>query len=66
MTTTASRPAHRTLREIFAAPLVVGILSGVGLIAALVGDGIWDAVSWAALAVPVVLFVVYIRRRKKR
>jgi hypothetical protein len=26
---------------------------------ALVGDGAWDALSWAALALPVVLFAVY-------
>jgi membrane protein implicated in regulation of membrane protease activity len=30
------------------------VLTAVGLVAALVGDGAWDAVSWAALAAPLV------------
>ncbi|WJR80286.1 hypothetical protein [Bradyrhizobium sp. NP1] len=63
---TAIRPAHRTLRAIFAAPFAVGALSLVGLVAALVGDGAWDAVSWVTLAVPVLLFVRFVWRRAPR
>ena len=60
---TVIRPAHQTLRAIFAAPLAIGALSLVGLVAALVGDGLWDAVSWVTLAVPVLLFAHFVRRR---
>jgi len=35
-------PKHRTLGQIFAVPLLIGVMSIVGLVAALVGDGIWD------------------------
>ncbi|WP_449340698.1 hypothetical protein [Streptomyces canarius] len=31
------------------------MLSIVGLISALVGDGIWDGLSWLLLAIPVLL-----------
>jgi hypothetical protein len=34
---------------------VLGILTVVGLLVALVGDGVWDLVSVAALAVPVLV-----------
>lgn len=45
-----------SLRQVFAIPLVLQILTIVGLVSALLGDGLWDAVSWAALSVlPLVL-----------
>ncbi|MGN1287520.1 hypothetical protein ACVIGB_004751 [Bradyrhizobium sp. USDA 4341] len=56
--------AHRSLSQIFAAPLVIAIVSTVGLISALVGDGWWDAVSWAALGLPVLLYLLFIWRRR--
>ncbi|WP_050628882.1 hypothetical protein [Bradyrhizobium viridifuturi] len=56
--------AHRSLTQIFVAPLVIAIVSTVGLISALVGDGWWDAVSWAALGLPVLLYLVFIWRRR--
>ncbi|WP_338828829.1 hypothetical protein [Bradyrhizobium sp. 27S5] len=56
--------SHRSLTQIFAAPLVIAIVSTVGLISALVGDGWWDAVSWAALGLPVLLYLAFIWRRR--
>ena len=40
------------LRQIFAVPLALAVLTAVGLVSALVGDGIWDAASWLMLGVP--------------
>jgi len=54
---------HRTLRQIFAMPILIGILSTVGLLAALVGDGWWDGLSWASLSLPVLLYLFFIVRR---
>jgi hypothetical protein len=45
----------KTNRAIWAMPAVLGLLTIVGLLVALVGDGIWDLVSVAALAVPVLV-----------
>lgn len=42
-----------TLAQIFRAPLLMGGCCAAGLLCALVGDGAWDALSWALLAVPV-------------
>lgn len=34
---------------IFRAPLLLGLATLAGLLAALLGDGVWDALSWALL-----------------
>ena len=33
-------------------PVVMGVLSLIGLLAALLGDGPWDWASWIALGIP--------------
>ncbi|RFS26622.1 hypothetical protein DVR12_02205 [Chitinophaga silvatica] len=33
-------------------PILIGLLSIAGLIAALTGDGIWDIFSWITLSIP--------------
>jgi len=43
----------KTNRQIWGMPVVLGLLTVAGLLVALLGDGIWDLVSVAALAVPV-------------
>jgi hypothetical protein len=40
-------------------PIVVGVLSAIGLLSGLLYDGLGDAVSWLALLVPVALSVWY-------
>ena len=56
---------RRTLGQIFAAPILIGVLSIVGLLAALIGDGWWDVVSWLTLTVPVLLYAYFLMRRKR-
>lgn len=36
-------------------PLLLGVLTTIGLVSALLGDGIWDAVSAFTLGAPVVV-----------
>ncbi|HEY9280058.1 MAG TPA: PepSY-associated TM helix domain-containing protein, partial [Eoetvoesiella sp.] len=43
---------HSNIRQMWQVPLIVAVVTLIGLIAALVGDGWHDAVSWAALAMP--------------
>jgi hypothetical protein len=57
--------SHRTLGQIFAVPIVVGALSIVGLLAALIGDGWWDAVSWLSLTLPILLYLFFVARRNR-
>lgn len=44
---------RRSLGEVFRWPLVIGVISLIGLVSALLADGFWDGVSWTALSVPV-------------
>lgn len=36
-------------KQLWGAPIALGLVSVVGLLSALIGDGWWDAVSWACL-----------------
>lgn len=58
------RANHRTLTQIFAIPLLIAVISSAGLVSALVGDGWWDAVSWMALGIAPLLYLILIWRRK--
>jgi hypothetical protein len=50
--------------RIFAAPAAIAVLSTIGLVAALTGDGIPDVLSWVLLAVPIaaVAWAMHARR----
>lgn len=52
------------LRIIFAVPAALALLSIVGLVAALTGDGWRDALSWIALAAPVAAVIWAIKTRR--
>lgn len=41
---------HFTLWQVFRAPVVIAALSLFGLVAALLGDGVWDAIGAITLA----------------
>lgn len=45
--------AHSNRRKMWQAPTLIGLVTLVGLIAALVGDGWHDVLSWTALTIPV-------------
>ncbi|PJG55329.1 hypothetical protein CVM73_09685 [Bradyrhizobium forestalis] len=53
---------HRSAWAVFRVPLLVGLVCTAGLGLALVGDGIWDGLSWLALSLPVTLVAFYWRR----
>lgn len=50
-----SRSTGRSLRQIFLWPMVLGAMTVIGLISALLADGVWDVLSWLMLLVPVAL-----------
>ncbi|MBD2703669.1 hypothetical protein IC229_23695 [Spirosoma sp. BT702] len=41
--------------HIWTIPLLLGIISLGGLISALVGDDIWDVLSWLTLGIPLLV-----------
>jgi len=46
-------PNRRRLRDIFAAPLALGVSSSIALVIALTGDGWRDGIAWVGLGAPV-------------
>ena len=59
------RPRQSNFWEVFALPVVIGLLSAAGLFAALLGDGPWDALSWLGLGVPAALALRGLLQRRK-
>jgi membrane protein implicated in regulation of membrane protease activity len=55
----------KTAKQIWLAPVVLGIVTIVGLLSALLGDGMWDMVSVVALAIPVLVIGWYWSRPLK-
>lgn len=57
----------RGLWKIFRWPLLMALLSLLGLLSALIGDELYDLLSWLSLGVPLVLLgVVWVRLRRPK
>ncbi len=50
-------------RKLWGMPVLLGVLTAIGLVAGLLGDGWWDLVSVAGLGVPVLVAAWHIARR---
>ena len=46
------KPRQSNFWKVFGVPMGIGLLSAAGLLAALLGDGVWDSLSWVGLGVP--------------
>lgn len=55
-----------SLQAIFAIPLVVAILSLIGLVGALLGDGVWDWIGWLGLGACVAVTIWALIARRQR
>ena len=55
-----------SFRRVFAIPALLAVLSAIGLLAALIGDDLWDALSWLGLGVPVAVILWYVARPERR
>jgi len=56
---------HNGFRKIYGSAAVLAAITAAGLLSALFGDGLWDAVSWVALAVPLFVIVWKINRSRR-
>ncbi|ULA65997.1 MAG: hypothetical protein LZF62_40037 [Nitrospira sp.] len=48
--------------RIWGIPIAIGVVSAVGLLSALLGDGLWDALSWITLTIPIAVPLWYVVR----
>ncbi|MFL1417595.1 DUF4175 domain-containing protein [Pseudomonas fildesensis] len=51
------KPRQSNFWKVFGIPLGIGLLSATGLFAALLGDGLWDTLSWVGLGIPAAIGV---------
>jgi len=57
---------RNTAMMIWREPLVLAVLTCLGLTSALLGEGgIWWGLSWIALAIPLVVIALAIHRRRR-
>ncbi|MFS2002422.1 hypothetical protein ACEN9F_02250 [Duganella sp. CT11-25] len=56
---------HTPFVRLWGAPIVLAILTVIGLLSALLGDGVWDALSAVALGVLVLCCAWYGLRRRR-
>ncbi len=63
--TLRSTDSTMSLRRVFGVPLLLAVATVIGLVSALLADGIWDALSWITLALPMVVaaWAIWLRRR---
>lgn len=52
----------RSARSIWGMPTVLAAVSGIGLVSALFGDGLWDIVSWLCLSAPLAVILPCLAR----
>lgn len=50
--------------RLWGAPILFGVITAIGLLSALLGDGVWDTLSAVALGMPVAATAWYGLRRK--
>lgn len=49
------KPRASNFWKVFGTPAWLALLTAAGLFAALLGDGIWDSLSWIGLGLPTLI-----------
>jgi len=62
-TEAAASPRRSTAWRVFRIPALLAAVSIFGLISALLGDGIWNGLSWVALGVPLLVVAYFSLKR---
>ncbi|WP_397459706.1 hypothetical protein AB3464_13890 [Pseudomonas asplenii] len=59
------KPRTSSFWKVFILPLLIAVLTAAGLFTALLGDGLWDALSWLGLGIPTVIGLQALLRRRR-
>lgn len=59
-----SRRRHGARRAVFLQPAAIAVATLVGLVAGLLGDGVYDGLAWAGLGIPVAVIVAVVARHR--
>jgi hypothetical protein len=63
---TLARAGGSNFIRVFGVPVLLALVSAIGLLSALLGDDLWDVLSWIALATPVAVIVWCVARAGRR
>ncbi|AZE69734.1 hypothetical protein [Pseudomonas synxantha] len=58
------KPRQSNFWKVFGLPMGIGLLSAAGLFAALLGDGVWDSLSWVGLGIPAAIGTLALCKRR--
>jgi hypothetical protein len=58
----SQRQNRRSTVAVAAAPVLLSLVTILGLSSALIADGAWDAISWIALSVPIFVVAAFVSR----
>ncbi len=59
-------PSPGSFRFVWGAPLLLAAFTVFGLLAALLGTGIWHGLAWLALAIPIIVGLHFSLRPRHR
>lgn len=59
-------PEQSTFRRVWTMPLLLAALTVFGLLAALLGTGVWHVLAWGALAAPILAVPVFAVMRSRK
>jgi hypothetical protein len=52
----------KTFLKIWLVPIILGVISAIGLLSALTGDSIWDLFSWITLGIPLLVGAYFLNK----
>jgi hypothetical protein len=53
---------HPQFWAIYRIPAILALITFIGLLSGVLGDGIWDAVSWLGLGIPIAVVCWFVLR----
>ncbi len=59
-------PDHPSVKRLLLIAIMLAVITLYGLLSALFGDGVWDELSWVALAIPLLVIVWKYSRATRR
>lgn len=52
----------KTFLKIWLAPIILAVISAIGLLSALTGDDVWDVLSWITLGIPLLVGAYFLKK----
>jgi hypothetical protein len=50
---------------IYGAPTILAAVTCVGLLSGILGDGVWDTISWVGLGIPIAVLAWFVFRPRE-